>query len=232
MDEVMGEVERLLQQIQDKIDWLRDKINGVLEKVPGWLDWVVGKVQEAWNEFIAKVGELWDWFTDKLAYAGDPGGLDSLATRWTTEIATVTSAQAHEVDSGDLMVDDRWQGDAAEQYRQKVPEQKSTLEAIRGQLVTAVTGALDTLRMGIITFWVGVGTALLALVGGLAGAATATGTIVGLPAAPVIAGIAVAVALAALGSTYWVLTSQAASAELKMRGAQSYGLDQWPSFAL
>ena len=232
MDEAIDEVTRLLQQLQDKVDELTGKVNAVLAKVPGWLDWVVDRVLDGWDRLVEKLGEFWDWFTDKLSYAGDPGGLSDLARRWTDEVGATTSAQTHEVDDGDLLVDDRWQGDAAEQYRQKVPEQKKTLEDVRGQYVTALASALNDMSAGITAFWWGVAAAVVALIAGIAGALTATGTIVGLPAAPVIAVGAVVVALVALGSTYAILRSQASSAELSLRTARSYGLTTWPSFAV
>jgi hypothetical protein len=232
VDDAIDEVTRLLQEISDKVDELTRKVNETLAKVPGWASWVVDRVQDAWNGLCEKLGQFWDWFTDKLAYAGDPFGLSDMARRWADEVSAPTSAQTHEIDDGDLLVDDNWQGDAADQYRQRVPEQKSTLEAIRSEYVAALTSALNSMSSGITVFWWGVAGAIVSLALGIAGAITATGTIIGLPAAPVLAALGVAGALVALGATWNVLRSEATSADLALDSARSYGLTTWPSFAV
>jgi hypothetical protein len=229
---VIDEVTRLLQEIRDKVDELTRKVNETLAKVPGWAGWVVDRVLDAWDAFCEKLGQFWDWFTDKLAYAGDPGGLSDMARRWTDDVAAPVSAQTHEIDDGDLLVDDRWKGDAADQYRQRVPEQKESLEAVRSEYVTALTSALNSMSSGITVFWWGVAAAIVSLAAGIAGALTATGTIIGLPAAPVLAAAGVVVALVALGTTWSVLNNEATSAALALDTAKSYGLTSWPSFAV
>lgn len=232
MDDVIDEVTRLLEQVRDKVDELTRKVNETLAKVPGWASWVVDRVQDAWAVLCEKLSQFWDWFTDKLAYAGDPGGLSDMASRWADDVATPVSAQTHEIEAGDLLVDDRWQGDAADQYRQKVPDQKLTLKAVRSEYVTALTSALNSMSSGITVFWWGVAAAIVSLAAGIAGAITATGTIIGLPAAPVLAGLGVAGALVALGTTWNTLNNEATSASLALDTAKSYGLTSWPSFAV
>jgi hypothetical protein len=232
VDDVIDEVTRLLDEIRGKVDELTRTINETLAKVPGWASWVVDRVRDGWDAFCEKLGQFWDWFTDKLAYAGDPGGLSDLARRWADEVAAPVSAQTHEIEAGDLLVDDRWQGDAADQYRQRVPDQKLTLKAVRSEYVAALTSALNSMSSAITVFWWGVAGALVSLALGIVGAVTAAGGVVTAPAAPVIAGLGVAGALIALGTTLYGLINEATSTELALDSAKSYGLTSWPSFAV
>lgn len=232
MDEVVARVISLLDTVEAKIQELQDKVNSLLDSVPFFLDWVIGKVQDAWNGFIAKLQSFWDWFTDKLSYAGDPGGLAAATQSWHADVGGPASSQSGRVDEGALLVDDNWSGDAASQYKQKFPGQKTAMENIRTEFVNNITLALDTIRSGIYKFWVAVAAALVALLVGVAAALTATGTIIGLPAVPVIAAGAVATCLVALGSGVVLLNSDADSANNRMAQAASFGPDAWPTFAL
>lgn len=82
----------------------------------------------------------------------------------------------------------------------------------------------------IIAFWAGLVVAVLTLLGALAGAAVATGTIVGLPAAPVLIGIGIATFLAAGGAGVAILYVAAGSARATIASAQA-GITQWPQIA-
>lgn len=231
MDDVAAKARQVLEKIEAKVEDLRNKINAVLSKVPGVLSWVVDKILDAWNAFCQKMQQFWDWFTDKLAYVGSPGALSDASSRWHQEVGGPVSVLSHDVDAGDLRSDDAWSGSAAEQYRQKVPEQQSAMQVIR-DLASLVASGLDTMRNAIIVFWGAVAIALLSFVGGLAGAITATGTILGAPAAPVIAGAAALVCLASLGVGVWSLNSAATSARNSMTQASTTGPTSWPVFSL
>ena len=232
MDEVVAEITELLERLDRKVAELAAAVSSALRAVPDLLTWVVERVEDGWNEFVRRFREVTLWIGDKLLYAGDPGLLAETRDAWHAEVAAVTSALAERLDAGDLRTDDTWDGAAAEQYRQKVPEQQAAIRAIRDEFTAGITAALDQVRDGIVVFWSGAGAALAALVAGIIGAITATGTIVGLPAAPVLAAAAVLTALASLGGTLAVLTSQASSAENTLNGVGSSGLTAWPSFAL
>lgn len=232
MDEVVSKVEAVLEKLKAKIEDLRTEINSALSKVPGFLDSVVGAVKDGWKAFCDKMQEFWVWFADKLAYVGDPGKLNAVSLSWMRDVGGPASQQSQLVDAGELLVDDNWTGDAAEQYRQKLPEQKSALESIRNEFSTVISGALDTLRNGIYVFWVSVMGAIIAMIVGIVGAMASTATIVGLPAAPVIASMAAVTALGALGGGIAILNSTATSANNKMTQAATFGLTTWPSFAV
>lgn len=232
MDEVVAEITELLERLDRKVAELAAAVSSALRAVPDLLTWVVERVEDGWDEFVRRFREVMLWIGDKLLYAGDPGELTQTRDAWHAEVAAVTSALAERLDAGDLRTDDAWDGAAAEQYRQKVPEQQAAIRAIRDEFTAGITAALDQVRDGIVVFWCGAGAALAALVAGLLGAITATGTVVGLPAAPVLAAAAVLTALASLGGTHAVLASRASSAESTLNGVGSSGLTAWPSFAL
>lgn len=232
MDDVIAQVQELLAEVEAKLEELRTTINGMLADVPFWLDWVADRVRDGWNQVCTKMAEFWEMIGEVLAWAGDMGALERAALRWNMDVGGPPSAQSQLVDEGDLLVDDRWTGDAAEQYTQKVPEQKSAMEAIRSEFATVVSGALDAMRSGISSFWWGVVGTIGGLIVAIAGALTATGTIVGLPAVPVIVVIGVGIAVASLLAGIAALNSGASTANNSLNQAASYGLSTWPTFAL
>lgn len=232
MNAVINEIQELLDELREKVDSLAQKVNSILSQVPFWLDWVVDRVQDAWSQMMAKLSEFFAWFGDKLAYAGDMAGLERAALDWNHDVGRPASTQSQEVDAGDLMVDDAWSGTAAEQYRQKVPDQKEAMSAIRDVFSTTISAALDTMRSGLNTFWWCVAGAIASVIAAAVGAATATGTIIGLPAAPVALAVGIVAALVALGSGISVLNSDARSAARALKEARDYGLESWPVFAL
>lgn len=231
MDDVVAEVLTLLDRVRQKADELGDALNAVLRRVPDLLSWIADRIHEGWDEFVGKLKEFFSWCADKLAYAGDPGALEQVRDRW-HEVAASTAALGQRVSAGELATDDSWQGDAADQYRQKIPDQKAAITAFRADFASGITSGVDALRGGIITFWIGVVVAVVALISGIIGALTSTATLFGAPAAPFIAAAAVLAALAAVGGGLLVLNSQASSAAGTIRGAASSGLQSWPSFAL
>jgi hypothetical protein len=59
MNPLIQRVMDLIDQIQAKFDDLVSLINGALDSVPFFLDWIVDKIQDKWNEFVAKWDEFW-----------------------------------------------------------------------------------------------------------------------------------------------------------------------------
>jgi hypothetical protein len=95
--------------------------------------------------------------------------------------------------------------------------QKAAPEKIKTVLTDGLSTALSDLAKGIVAFWGGLLVALAALVGEIISALGSSATIVGLPAAPVIAGGAAAAAVAAFTSGGLVLTSVAAGVNSVLR---------------
>ncbi|ACQ82074.1 hypothetical protein Bcav_3832 [Beutenbergia cavernae DSM 12333] len=232
MHPVIQEVMDLIAEIERKIEELRTGINDMLESIPGFLDWIFDRVRDGWNWLVEKLDEFWGWVNDVVAMAGDPWGLSSAADTWNTGVGEPAMTQSREVDAGDLLVDDNWTGDAADQYKQKLPEQKSAMEVIRTEYAAKIATALDAVKSGIIKFWTSMAVAFGALVAGIIGAIASSATVFGLPAAPFIAGGAVLIAIIAVTVGVKLLESDCATANTQLTNAQSAGLARWPAFAL
>ena len=120
-------------------------------------------------------------------------------------------------EAGLLNVDDKWDGDAADAYRQTLPLQKSALEKVKSSLTDGIASALNDMARGILIFWGGLVTALAALLGGIFGALASTATIIGLPAGPFIAGAAALVACGAMIIAAETLKAVSSSADTSLR---------------
>lgn len=232
MDTVIAEVYELLKEIEEKFEQLRSAINRTLARVPFWLDWIVDEVQRGWDEVCQKMSEFWALIQEFLAKAGDMGALERAALSWHTDVGGPASAQSQVADLGELLVDDHWSGAAADRYRDKVPGQQRAMEAIRNEFSNVVSGALDDMRSGISDFWWGIVGTLAGLVIAIAGGLTATGTIIGLPAVPVMIVLGAGVAIVSFLAGKAALESAATSANNTLTQAASYGQTSWPAFAL
>ncbi|MFC7308148.1 hypothetical protein ACFQVC_28475 [Streptomyces monticola] len=228
---LIEKVQAKLNHIRDLVNQIRSKINSLLSKVPAFLEWVVSKVEDLWNKFCRKMDEFWDWFTDKLAYVGDPFVLKETGEKWHSELGAPAHRRAGEVEADDLMVDDIWTGTAASAYKSKIDGQKSALNTIGVRYASAVSSALNTMKTGIWTFWIAVVSALvvaaLAFIAGIG----AEGTIIGIPAGLLAQIAAVVGFLLAAGGATIALKFAADDSAAALRNLNSYS-DKWPSFAL
>lgn len=228
-DQVIEKVLELLRKIEAKIEELTRIINAALSKIPGILHYIVDRVREGWDKLVAKLGEFWAWFADKLSYLGNPGLLNSAASEWKLMGGKVARLNEDITDLG-LSVDDRWTGYASDQYKQSVEPQRTANTSIMSDFAEPIADAMTGLAGAIVAFWVGLGVALLSLVGAIAGGLTAAGTIIGLPAAPVLVVIGVVIFLASAGAGVAILYSSAATARISMQSTTK-GISQWPLIA-
>ena len=229
IDEIIQRIEGLLDRVESKLDEVRNRINSLLSKVPGFLHWAVGRIQDAWNKLCDKLAEFWDWFTDKLAYAGDPLLLEQTGKDWNTLLGEPTHHDAAKVETGRLLVDDTWTGDGADAYKADIGGQKSALEAVGQTYASAVSGALNGLKTGLIEFWTGVIVGLIALVTGIIAGAAATGTIIGIPAGVASIIFAVIGFLTAAGAGGLALKLSADDTASSLQTLIGYA-EPWPSF--
>ena len=228
-DSVIDRIIELLAQIQQKIDQIARLINAVLATIPPVLSYIADRVREGWEVVVAKLGEFWAWFTDKLSYAGDPFLLIGGAEGWRMmggKIATINDT----ITDLNLSVDDRWTGLAASQYQQSIEPQRRANTSIMSDYADNIAGAMTNLAAAITAFWVGTAVAILSLLAALAGAATATGTIIGLPAAPVLVALGIAVFLVAAGGGVLILYIAAGGSRATIRSTTA-GITQWPQIA-
>jgi len=223
------QVREMIAKLQDKVEELTRIVNSTLSKVPGFLDWIVDKLIDGWNALMEKLGEFWDWFTDKLSYVGNPFGLFAASTSWREDVGGVAKNLVRDIDDSDLLVDDRWQGDGADQYRQSLAPQREALGSIGADFATSIATALTILAGGIIAFWTGVVGAIIAVIVGFATATGAAVTVFGLPLAPPAALGGLAIGVGALAGGTAILYGVSALSRSTLAGAAS-GVQTWPQF--
>jgi hypothetical protein len=228
-------VDKLLQtvdRINAKTTELQNAINDKLHWLPGFLQ---DKVVAGWDKFCDFMRKVWDFWYEVCTNMGSPSRLWATADAWSDSVGAPVSAQVQSADAGMLTVDDNWDGDAADAYRQTLPLQKVALEKVKTTLTDGISGALSDVAKGIIAFWASQVVALAALVGGVIGALASAATIFGLPAAPFIAaGAAVAADAAVIGGGMMLRSvCSAASTTLRQKLDDNAGFHEghWPPAA-
>jgi len=229
---LLDQIDAVLSRIDSKTTELQRTIEGNLHWLPSGLQ---DKVVAGWNSFCGFLQRIWDNLREITSNMGSPSALWSTANAWSDWVGGPVSAQVQSADAGLLDVDNNWDGDAAEAYRQTLPLQKSALEKVKATLTDGIATALGDVAKGILVFWTGLVTALAALVGGIIGALASSATIVGLPAAPVIAAGAGLAATGAIIAGAEILKSVCSSANstLRQKLAENSAFHQghWPPAA-
>jgi hypothetical protein len=230
--ELIDKLLQIVDRINTKTTELQNAINDKLHWLPGFLQ---DKVVAGWNRFCDFMRKVWDFWREVCSNMGSPAKLWATADAWSDSVGAPVSAQVQSADAGLLTVDDNWDGDAANAYRQTLPLQKTALDKVKTTLTDGISGALSDVAKGIIAFWASLAVALAALVGGVIGALGSAGTIVGLPAAPFIAAGAALAADAAVIGGGMILKSvcSAASTTLRQKLDDNAGFHEghWPPAA-
>ena len=237
MDDLVQQINELIEKIKGKLDDLLGKVNDFLSWVPWGLGWLADKIKDAWNWLCEKFQEFWDGVTKITTNMGDRDALSATATTWSTSVGGPVSAQKDAVDaSAVLKADDTWQGDAAVAYAGKAKQHQTALEKVVTTYVTAMSSALDTVRAGLVKFYMGLITALGALVAGIIAALASSATIFGIPAGIIIAAGAALIAVGAFFTGGELLKSDCTAANnsltQKMNDNNGFPHEAWPSGAV
>lgn len=229
---LLDEINAVVERIDRKTTELQNAINSKIGWLPGSLR---DKVVSGWNTFCGYLNRVWRNFLEVASNMGSPSALWETADAWSDRVGSPVSAEVQTADAGLLTVDDNWDGDAADAYRQTLPLQKTALDKVKATLSDGVSAALSDVAKGIIVFWTGLAVALLTLVGGIIGALASAATIAGLPAGPFIAAGAALVASASMIAGAEVLKSvcAAANSTLRQKLADNSGFHRghWPPAA-
>jgi len=229
---LLEKINSVLDRIEAKTTELQNSINDKLHWLPGGLQ---DKVVAGWNRFCGFMRRVWDNLNEVMSNMGSPSALWSTADAWSDWVGGPVSGQVQSADAGLLSVDDNWDGDAADAYRQTLPLQKAALEKVKSTLTDGISSALSDVAKGILVFWTGLVTALVALVVGIVGALASSATIFGLPAAPFIAARAGLIASAAIITGAEILKSvcSAANSTLRQKLAENSAFHEghWPPAA-
>lgn len=234
--ELLQEIDQLIAEIEDSLGKLQDGLNRILGMIPGWADWVADRIREGWDTLCTYMAHVWEVLTAPLRAMGAPLALWSAVDRWTSDVGGPVSGEVLTADAGSLRSDDAWSGDAADRYRQTLPQQKAALTAIKSTFADAAGKGLGSVATAIVVFWGLLATGLAALAGGILGAIASTATVLGAPAGPVIA-VAAALAFVALaGGGVANLVSQASTANADMaralNDATAFPGRRWPVAAI
>ncbi len=193
-DDLIARVHRLLDRVGDTANHLVDGALRVARALPAFL---AGQVIHLLEEFLAVVRRLRELVGRLLAPAGNPVRVWETGRRWVDDFAGPLSDQVGKIDPDHLAAGYEWEGRAADAYLDAAARQRAALGALQ-----AVGGDLDTalarLAIGICGLWAAVAAALCSALIQLVGAAIATATGVGTPAALVLATTSVATACAAV----------------------------------
>ncbi|MGF1662622.1 MAG: hypothetical protein ACFCVG_09160 [Kineosporiaceae bacterium] len=230
--QLLAEIDEVIRRIEATVEDLRRAIDVGLQLLPPFLDHVRGMVLRGWERFVGFLGELWNQLREMLENPGSPSTLSGVADEWTTAVGGPVSAQIGYSQAGQLLTDDRWEGLAADAYRQNLPVQKAALGDVSSILVEGLRSALDKVTTAIWVFWGILLTGLAALVAAIIGALATSATVIGLPAGPFIAAGGVLALLAAIRAGHWKLEADATSANLDLLAAQNnnsaYPGGRWP----
>ncbi len=229
---LLDQINAVMGRIDSKTTELQTSINAKLGWLPGPLQ---DKVLDGWNTFCGFMKRIWDNLNEIISNMGSLSALWATADAWSDTVGGPVSSQVQSADAGLLSVDDNWDGDAADAYRQTLPLQKAALDKVKSALTDGIATALNDMAKGIMVFWAGLFTALCTLVGGIIAAIASSATIVGLPAGPFIAAAAGLAASGALITGAEILKSVGSSANTSLRQklADNSGFHQghWPPAA-
>ncbi|WP_092551118.1 WXG100 family type VII secretion target [Actinoplanes derwentensis] len=181
---LLERINSTISRIDGKTVELQNSINNKLGFIP---EPVQSSIRQGWDDFCAFMERIWENLQIILSNMGSPSALSNAAQAWSDRVGVPVSGQVQAADAGLLTVDDNWDGDAADAYRQMLPLQKAALEKIKMTITDGLATALGQVHLGILVFWSSLAGALVALVIGILGAIASSATILGMPAAPFIA---------------------------------------------
>ena len=179
-----------LRRVEDGMQKITDLTNKIIDgcnRVGKWLGPLWDDVVELLNKFVDLVQKLLSEIGKFFTRPGVPWTLWNHGTDWVKSVGKPVSDLISQATTGQVYVDERWQGPAATAYLGTLPDQAKALT----QIVAAtndIDDALTKVAGGIIAFWIGVLAAIVPYAIELAGWSTAAATGVGAPPAAAGAG--------------------------------------------
>jgi hypothetical protein len=179
-DYTMFEVQKFLDDVQDKIDQLQAEVNNVLQNLPWWVpDWAIDPVYDRWNELMDAWGAAIQDLQDLLDNVGEAWTLRAGAESWRTSVEAEASSVGGTIGLGQLQTDDVFSGIAANAYRSNVPGQQQAANAMKPQFTTkvaeglddtadAINASLSTVQEALVALGVAVAGAIVAIAGAAA----------------------------------------------------------------
>jgi len=230
------DIRELVNRFNRLVQDLQDAVNDVLDWVPWGLGWLADRIVGLWNSLVGKIQEFFDPLIQMLTHLGEPTTVSSSADQWSTTIGSPVSARVGLADIGSLSVDDNWKGSSAEQYKQKVPLQKTALQNVKTQFTDGISGALKDVSSAIQLFFGIMIGAIGAWIVAIIAAIAQTGTIFLIPTGIVTAVVAAGVFGAAFYAACENLKSSCRTAKTlldqKLAENTGYPDGMWPKATL
>jgi hypothetical protein len=229
--ELLKRVERLLDRVGQGVDRLFDNCNRVVHLLPGFL---ADRLAAALRELGGLIGRFFAEIAKIMANPGWPPGVLTTASDWTNAVGGPVSGLAGNFTLDEMGSDNKWQGPAAEAYRDVLPTQKTAVEGIK-QLTDALDSNLTKVGWGIIALWAGLAIAIGSFVVELIAEAAAAATAVGAPPAAAAAGVStakviglVAAVVSAFLAYVGLLVDGLSTLRQKLAGHEPYPQGSWP----
>jgi hypothetical protein len=228
--EFSDQMNKLIAQMSKLVDQITENLNKLAKHL-----WSIMRnaLKLAWSKFCGMMNKVSEILSKAFSIPGSPDKISSIANSWSNLIGSPVSGKRADITVDNLATDDKWKGNAAEQYRQILPSQQNALGAIQSALSDPVSKALNDMQSAIHWYWGELIAATIAFVPLLMGAAASTLTVVGLPPGVLAAVAALAVYCAALYATVARLKSNTAGVNTKIRVAlsanQYFPDSHWPS---
>jgi hypothetical protein len=183
-EELINEFNHVVDEVQAQINELADKLS---EKMRYFPDPVVRVMCEAWDRFRVIANDIFDEVQRYLSEPGIPGTLFRIGGYWEENVGVPVSSLQQAASAYGKDADDRWDGSAADAYKETADAQSRALATIK-PLTERIDNALRDMAWGLIAFWVAMATAMAVFAVGMAAALGLVASLVGAPAAPVDAG--------------------------------------------
>lgn len=234
-----GEFDDILRRIDQKLRDAEQQARRLIDNVHRALSWL-GPFASGVMDLLDKIWQLlqkiWDEIAKFFTQPGVPWTLWSHGNDWSgAPIAGRISRLVGEATLDETRADDRWQGTAADAYRNTLPRQKEALAKLVS-VAQDIDDVLTKMAIAIGAFWLALLSAVIALVVELTAEGAAAATVVGAPPAAAAGGLSLAKALgiiaAAAGILYGFIVSDTAPAIKDLRQAlydsSAFPGGRWP----
>ncbi|GII20758.1 hypothetical protein [Planosporangium mesophilum] len=237
-----AEFEELLRRVERALVRVRSDADRFFHQVERSLVIIVGPPRDAVMSGMHRLADLLERLLDEvskiLTNPGVPWRVSNAAESWSTEVGARVSALVARVMSDSLKADNRWEGPAAEAYKDALDRQKEALAAIK-PITDGIDAALSGASGAIWALWGAVVAALLSLIVAIGTGIIAAMSVVGTPAAvaAVISGAIAAIGLVTAAVTAFVTfvgSTQTAVSQLRQQLTANQGFDgdhrsrHWP----
>ncbi|GAA3365821.1 hypothetical protein [Saccharopolyspora gregorii] len=228
-DDAIHMVSGKLTEVQEMVQKLYDGVNQLLNWVPESFMHLIEPIKKGLEEFGKLQMKIFEEIYEFLQKPGEVDLLRGVSKQWSAQISTPLKSVAGSLNLDKHRSNIEWEGRAAEAYKALVPGQAGAVTGIQGVADKMVT-ALDSLANAIEMFWVAVWVALVTFAVGMASAIAGLAGIVTAPAA--IAGIlgvlVVVVGLIGAAVTAFYATVQPINSQIEVIGSALDGLgDEW-----